>query len=140
MDARLLAKYDGPVPRYTSYPTTPHFTGAVGADDYAAWLGALAPGTPTSLYVHIPFCDSLCWFCGCHMRVVNRYSSISAYLDLLRREIDLAAAAAAGRPTIRHLHFGGGSPDILKADDVRSLVDHLRNRFDFSSQLEFAVE
>jgi oxygen-independent coproporphyrinogen III oxidase len=140
MDARLLAKYDRPVPRYTSYPTAPHFTDAVGADDYAAWLGALEPATPTSLYVHIPFCDSLCWFCGCHMRVVNRYSSISAYLDLLRREIDLAARAAAGRATIRHLHFGGGSPDILKPDDVRSVVDRLRSRFDFSSQLEFAVE
>ncbi len=140
MDARLLAKYDRPVPRYTSYPTAPHFTGAVGADDYAAWLGALEPGTPTSIYVHIPFCDSLCWFCGCHMRVVNRYSSIGAYLDLLRREIDLAARAAAGRPTIQHLHFGGGSPDILKPDDVRSLVDHLRSRFDFSDELEFAVE
>ena len=140
MDAHLLAKYDRPVPRYTSYPTAPHFTGAVGADDYAAWLGTLEPGTPTSIYVHIPFCDSLCWFCGCHMRVVNRYSSISAYLDLLRREIDLTATATAGRPKVQHLHFGGGSPDILKPDDVRSLVDHLRSRSDFSDQLEFAVE
>jgi oxygen-independent coproporphyrinogen-3 oxidase len=140
MDARLLAKYDRPVPRYTSYPTAPHFTAAVGADKYAGWLGALAPGTPTSLYVHIPFCDSLCWFCGCHMRVVNRYSSVGAYLDLLRREIDLAASATAGWPTIQHLHFGGGSPDILKPDDVRSIVDHLRGRFAFADDLEFAVE
>jgi oxygen-independent coproporphyrinogen-3 oxidase len=74
------------------------------------------------------------------MRVVNRYSSITAYLDLLRREIDLAAQAAAGRPTISHLHFGGGSPDILKPDDVRSLVDHLRGRFVFAADPEFAVE
>jgi oxygen-independent coproporphyrinogen-3 oxidase len=139
MDARLLAKYDRPVPRYTSYPTAPNFTGAVGAERYAEWLGALAPGTPTSIYLHIPFCDSLCWFCGCHMRVVNRYSSISAYLELLRREINLVAVAA-DRPEVRHLHFGGGSPDILKPDDVRSLVDQLRQRFDFAADLEFAVE
>src|SRR5215813_12357015 len=100
MDARLLAKYDRPVPRYTSYPTAPHFTGAVGADRYAAWLGALPADMAASLYLHIPFCDSLCWFCGCHMRVVNRYSSVSAYLDLLRREIDLTAQAA-GRLKVR---------------------------------------
>src|SRR6185295_18727125 len=104
------------------YPTAPHFTGAVGGDDYAAWLGALEAGTPTSIYVHIPFCDSLCWFCGCHMRVVNRYASISAYLDLLRREIDLAAAAAADRPTIR-LH-GGGRP----GGDRRLLRRHYGRR------------
>ena len=140
MDPRLLAKYDRPVPRYTSYPTAPHFSRAVGPDRYAAWLAALPAGVPASLYLHIPFCDTLCWFCGCHMRVVNRYSSISAYLELLRREIDLTAEAAGGRPVVRHLHFGGGSPDILKPEDVRALVDHLRSRFAFSDELEFAVE
>ena len=140
MDARLLAKYDRPVPRYTSYPTAPHFTGTVGAERYQQWLAALPPAISTSLYLHIPFCDSLCWFCGCHMRVVNRYSSIGTYLDLLRREVDLVALAAAARPKIHHLHFGGGSPDILKPDDVRSVVDHLRGRFAFSDALEFAVE
>jgi oxygen-independent coproporphyrinogen-3 oxidase len=140
MDPRLLAKYDRPVPRYTSYPTAPHFTGAVGPDRHAAWLAALPAGVSASLYLHIPFCDSLCWFCGCHMRVINRYSSISAYLELLRKEIDLAADAAGGRLAVRHLHFGGGSPDILKPDDVRGLVDHLRGRFAFADELEFAVE
>lgn len=139
MDPRLLAKYDRPVPRYTSYPTAPHFTSAVGADHYAAWLGALPTDRAASLYLHIPFCDSLCWFCGCHMRVVNRYASISAYLALLRREIDLVAQAA-GRLPIGHLHFGGGSPDVLQPEDVRALVDHLRSRFDFSDALAFAVE
>lgn len=140
MDARLLAKYDRPVPRYTSYPTAPHFTGAVGADSYRAWLGALPPNTPASIYLHIPFCDSLCWFCGCHMRVVNRYSSISTYLDLLRREVDLVSQAAASRLQVRHLHVGGGSPDILKPADVQSLVDHLRGRFAVADDVEFAVE
>jgi oxygen-independent coproporphyrinogen-3 oxidase len=74
------------------------------------------------------------------MRVVNRYSSISAYLDLLRREVDLVSQAAVGRPKVRHLHFGGGSPDILGPDDVQSLVDHLRGHFAFADEVEFAVE
>src|SRR5215467_4076158 len=118
MDPYLLARYDRPVPRYTSYPTAPHFTTAVDQHTYAEWLQALPVATPVSLYVHIPFCDSLCWFCGCHMRVVNRYSSVRAYLELLRREADLVAQAAPGRMCIQHLHFGGGSPDILKPKDV----------------------
>jgi oxygen-independent coproporphyrinogen-3 oxidase len=140
MDDQLLARYDRPVPRYTSYPTTPHFTDAVGPDTYAHWLSALSAQAPVSLYLHIPFCDSLCWFCGCHMRVVNRYSSIRAYLELLRREAHLVAQVAAHRLRIAHLHFGGGSPDILKPEDVLSLVGHLRGRFDFEADMEFAVE
>ena len=140
MDAHLLAKYDRPVPRYTSYPTAPHFTDAVDADRYATWLRALPAGTQLSIYVHIPFCDSLCWFCGCHMRVVNRYSSIRSYLELLHREAELVARALDGHQTVAHLHFGGGSPDILKRRDVWSLVFHLQSLFSFARDREIAVE
>jgi len=140
MDAHLLARYDRPVPRYTSYPTAPHFTEAVDADVYAAWLRRSPVAMPLSLYVHIPFCDSLCWFCGCHMRVVNRYSSVRAYVDLLQREADLVGQAGTDRMLVRNLHFGGGSPDILKAEDVLALADHLRSRFAFAEDVEFAVE
>jgi oxygen-independent coproporphyrinogen-3 oxidase len=140
MDSHLLARYDRPVPRYTSYPTAPHFTPAVGADAYAAWLRGVPVEAPLSLYVHIPFCDSLCWFCGCHMRVVNRYSSIRSYLEVLHREIDLVAGALPGRRAAGHLHFGGGSPDILKPSDAWSLVFHLRDAFAFARDAELAVE
>jgi oxygen-independent coproporphyrinogen-3 oxidase len=140
MDLHLLTRYDRPVPRYTSYPTAPNFTEAVDLETYIQWLHQLPAATGLSVYVHIPFCDSLCWFCGCHMRVVNRYSSVRAYLDLLRREVDLVGEAAGERLDVQHLHFGGGSPDILKADDVRDLTDHLRCRFTFAKKVEFAVE
>jgi oxygen-independent coproporphyrinogen-3 oxidase len=140
MDPRLLARYDQPVPRYTSYPTTPHFTESVEGSVYAGWLRELPTDNAISLYLHIPFCDSLCWFCGCHTRVVNRYATIRTYLDLMRREADLIAQTAAEPLRIRHLHFGGGSPDIMAADDVRDLVDHLRGRFSFADDLDFAVE
>ena len=73
MDARLLARYDQPVPRYTSYPTAPHFNESIDSTVYSGWLRELPANAAISLYLHIPFCDSLCWFCGCHTRVVNRY-------------------------------------------------------------------
>jgi oxygen-independent coproporphyrinogen-3 oxidase len=140
MDARLLARYDRPVPRYTSYPTTPHFNESIDSVVYSGWLSEIPADAAISLYLHIPFCDTLCWFCGCHTRVVNRHGSISAYLGLLRREAELVARAAAEPLHIRHLHFGGGSPDILPAADVRAQIDHLRGLFPFADDLEFAVE
>lgn len=140
MQTNLLTKYDKPVPRYTSYPTAPHFAEGVGVEQFRTWLGHLPDGQPLSVYLHIPFCDSLCWFCGCNMRVVNRYSSIRAYLDRLHEEIDAVAAAMIARPRVRHLHFGGGSPDILKREDVLSIVRHLRDGLPFADDLEFAVE
>ena len=113
MDMRLLDRYDRPVPRYTSYPTAPHFDNAVTAGVYERWLASLPADMPLSLYLHVPFCDSLCWFCGCHTKIVQRYSPVSAYLDLLLREIDMVAERVGeGRP-VSHLHWGGGSPTIL---------------------------
>lgn len=140
MHADLLTKYDRPVPRYTSYPTAPHFSESIGNEQYADWLGELPADLPLSAYVHIPFCDSLCWFCGCNMRVVNRYSSIRTYLGHLNDEIDAVAAAMGHRPSVKYLHFGGGSPDILRRDDIISLLHHLRDVLPFARDLEFAVE
>ena len=140
MDLDLIAKYDRPVPRYTSYPTAPHFGPAVDAACYRRWLEELDPGERASLYIHIPFCHALCWFCGCHTKVVRRYRPVAAYVELLRREIDLAAGLIGGRLSVGHIHFGGGSPNILAADDFLALVDHLRARFAFAEDAEIAVE
>jgi hypothetical protein len=89
MDAATLLKYEGRAPRYTSYPTAPHFVESVDAQTYGAWLESVPWGSPLSLYVHIPFCAALCWFCGCQTQVANRYDRISAYAGWLRREMAL---------------------------------------------------
>lgn len=128
------------VPRYTSYPTAPHFHAGVTADTYRTWLGELPDGLALSLYLHVPFCDTLCWFCGCHTAIVNHYDPVHAYLGQLAREIEIAAAAIGPGHPIRHLHFGGGSPTILSADDFVALGDTLRRHFTFAEDAEFAVE
>ena len=139
MTPDLLAKYDQPVPRYTSYPTAPHFHAGIDAAAYGSWLESLDPALPLSLYFHIPFCDSLCWFCGCHTRVVNRYEPVASYFELLKREIALVAEKL-GRRTVNHMHFGGGSPTMLSPDDIRRLGDFVWGLFDRTPDAEIAVE
>ena len=140
LDDSLLLKYDGRAPRYTSYPTAPHFDDSVDAPQYARWLEELPDEAPISLYVHVPFCHSLCWFCGCQTSVVNRYEPVAGYLRSLRREIDLVCDRIGGRRAVSHVHFGGGSPTMIDDADFRALVDHLRRRFDFADDAEIAVE
>ncbi len=139
-DASLLAKYDRRVPRYTSYPTAPQFTSAVRGDSYRAWLAGLDPSLPLSLYFHIPFCDSLCWFCGCHTKVVRRYAPIAAYMELLLRELDLVADLLPGRHKVCHIHLGGGTPTILEPADMERLFERLRGRFDLLPDADIAIE
>ncbi|MDS4009950.1 MAG: oxygen-independent coproporphyrinogen III oxidase [Defluviicoccus sp.] len=138
--AALAAKYDLRVPRYTSYPTAPHFSAAVDGRVYRTWLSELDPQQPLSLYFHIPFCDSMCWFCGCYTKIVQQYQPILDYLETLHREIGLIAQALPGRFTARHLHWGGGSPTMLKAEDWLRLVEALRQAFDIAADAELAVE
>jgi oxygen-independent coproporphyrinogen-3 oxidase len=140
MDSNLLAKYDQRVPRYTSYPTAPHFSPKVTAAAYRQWLTELDPGLPLSLYVHIPFCDSLCWFCGCHTKIVRRHAPIGAYLEVLLKEIELVADLLGPRREVSHLHLGGGTPTILEPDEFQRLFRVLRRRFAFRSDAEIAVE
>ncbi len=136
----LLAKYDRRVPRYTSYPTAVQFTPAVQGERYRAWLGDFDPTLSLSLYFHIPFCDSLCWFCGCHTKVVRRYAPIAAYMDLLLRELDLVADLLPGRHKVCHVHLGGGTPTILEPADLERLFERLRARFDLLPDADIAIE
>ncbi|MEI6559769.1 MAG: oxygen-independent coproporphyrinogen III oxidase [Rhodospirillaceae bacterium] len=141
MNAELLARYDGArVPRYTSYPTAPHFGPAVGPAQVRDWLGRLAGGTAASIYLHIPFCESMCWYCGCHTKVVARYQPVAEYLEQLRREIDLIADAIPGRLVVGHLHWGGGTPNMVEPADFTAVMAAIRARFDFSPAAEVAVE
>ena len=140
MPTEPAERYDLRVPRYTSYPTALHFGPAIDGERYRDWLGELDPATPLSLYVHIPFCDEMCWFCGCYTKIVNRYEPIRSYLSALHREIALVADALPKRFTVRHLHVGGGSPTMLAPEDWLALTRLLRRRFDFAPDAEIAVE
>ena len=111
MDQNILLKYQHQrVPRYTSYPTAPQFTPAVGEAAQRAWLAALPPDTSLSLYIHIPFCSIRCWYCGCHTAVVNRPEPVDRYVGTLRREIASVADALPDRMPVGHVHWGGGTP------------------------------
>ncbi|MGQ9370975.1 oxygen-independent coproporphyrinogen III oxidase [Azospirillum sp. ST 5-10] len=141
LNPALLAKYDGlRIPRYTSYPTAPHFSPNVAHETYARWLGELDPTRAGSLYVHVPFCKQMCWYCGCHTKIVARYEPIAEYLAHIRREVDLAADRIPGRLKVRHIHFGGGTPTMQAPEDFEALMAHLRTRFDVADGAEIAVE
>ena len=135
-----LTKYDRLVPRYTSYPTAPHFSTATGSADYAAWLAGLADETPLSLYLHVPFCAALCLFCACHTTVVKKPEPLFAYAETLLTEIDLVADAIGRRLPVRHIHWGGGTPTALPPSAMRAIMDQLRLRFDVLPEAEVAVE
>jgi oxygen-independent coproporphyrinogen-3 oxidase len=139
MTARL-ADLSAHVPRYTSYPTAPHFHRGIDEKAYVRWLSETPSGASLSLYVHVPFCDTLCWFCACHTRVVNKYGPIAKYLGFLEREIDRVADILGAGRRVEHIHWGGGSPTILSPDHLVRLSDRLRLRFPRAEEAEFAVE
>lgn len=129
-----------PVPRYTSYPTAPHFHPGITNAEYRAWLADLAPQTALSLYVHVPFCDRLCWFCGCHTKQVRRYDPIAAYLPSVHKELETVADLLDGRGHVSALHLGGGSPSMLQPADLVRLATRIRAHFSTSAALEFSIE
>lgn len=140
MIEHLVEKYAVGVPRYTSYPTAPHFSENVTADTYAGWLSELSDPRPISLYMHIPYCAEMCWYCGCMTKIVKRYAPISSYVDSLTAEIDLVASHLPERFRAGAVHWGGGSPTILNADDWKRTFATLHNRFDFGDDADIAVE
>lgn len=140
MNADLLARYHTRVPRYTSYPTAPHFTQDVGSDTYTEWLRALPPSDVLSLYLHVPFCAELCLYCGCHTTVARRYPPIAAYAELLKKEIALVVRhLGEGRP-VAHIHWGGGTPTILSPQHHLDLMEMVNSRFDLQETAEIAIE
>lgn len=140
MTSHLIQRFSAPVPRYTSYPTAPNFSDTVQAGDYARWLSEISPNSDLSLYFHIPFCSALCWYCGCATKAVARYEPVATYMDVLLREVDAVGRLIARPHKVTHIHWGGGSPNILAADDILRLDTATRQRFDVSSNAELAVE
>ncbi|MEM7300090.1 MAG: oxygen-independent coproporphyrinogen III oxidase [Pseudomonadota bacterium] len=141
MTSQIFSKYvTQNVPRYTSYPTAPHFHDGVTGEDYAGWLSRLDPQKPVSLYLHVPFCRQLCWYCGCNMKLATRQVPISAYNDTLIEEIGLVAGHLPARMKVSHLHWGGGTPTALEPDELERAMAEVAKHFDFTDQADMAIE
>ncbi len=140
MNTELLRKYSGAVPRYTSYPTAPHFHEGIDNGTYRRWLGELGHQNRISLYLHIPYCDRLCWFCACHTKHTLKYEPIAVYLEALRREIEAVGSLVSPDAVVSAVHFGGGSPTMLRPEDMVGLMDCLRRHFTFGLAPEISVE
>ncbi|MDQ0318447.1 oxygen-independent coproporphyrinogen-3 oxidase [Pararhizobium capsulatum DSM 1112] len=126
------------VPRYTSYPTAPHFHAGIDCETARRWLGDLPREEPVSLYVHIPYCDRLCWFCACHTKQTRQYAPVAAYLEALLCEV--ATIGRLIKAPVKAIHFGGGSPTMLTPEDMKRLGEALKGAFDCAPDLSLSVE
>ncbi|AAM54757.2 coproporphyrinogen III oxidase protein (plasmid) [Rhizobium etli CFN 42] len=141
MSDDLIAKYgDARVPRYTSYPTAAAFSAAVGPDEYAGNLAHIAAAGPVSVYLHVPFCRSICWYCGCHTTITRQDAPVADYLDVMKEEIELVSFAAGNDVPVKYVHFGGGTPSVMKPQEFSALMAKLRSAFTFEAKAGVAVE
>jgi oxygen-independent coproporphyrinogen-3 oxidase len=137
----LLERYDRPGPRYTSYPPIPHWSEQFGEADYREALAELAGGgDPIAVYVHLPFCVERCWYCGCNATVTPRQEVQRAYVDRLERELAMVGSALGGRRVARQIHWGGGTPNYLPAEQIDRLLDLLGRHFELASDAELSIE
>ena len=141
----LLRKYDVPGPRYTSYPTADRFVEAFGPSDYEQALaqrreGPAAMAAPLSLYVHIPFCEQLCYYCACNKIITKHHERAAPYLRYLAREVELHTEALGTGQPVSQLHLGGGSPTFLTDDELRQLMAMLRRSFAIAPGAECSIE
>ena len=141
----LLTRFDVPGPRYTSYPTADRFVEAFTADDYERALkqrrnGGAVMALPLSVYIHIPFCESLCYYCACSKIITKHHERAQPYLRYLNREIDLHAAQLGPGQVVSQLHLGGGSPTFLNDAELRELMAMLRRSFSLAAGGEYSIE
>ncbi len=141
-DRATISRFDQPGPRYTSYPTADRFVESFDADTYRHWLGVRTAGAqrPISVYIHIPFCDTVCYYCACNKIATKDRAKAAEYLEFLEREIDLVASEIKGRARIEQLHLGGGTPTYLSNEQLEQVRDMLRARFDLADRGEFSIE
>jgi len=143
VDLHLLRKYDRPGPRYTSYPTAPLFSSAFSGEDFRREIGATNLPSATgdvSLYFHFPFCDTLCYFCGCTMLITRDRQRIEEYNLYLRKEIDAVARMIAPGRRVVQVHWGGGTPTHLFPDQIREMGEYIRTSFRVDPAAEMSVE
>ena len=136
----LIARYDARVPRYTSYPTANHFGPEVDAEVVSGWLGAIEPDKPVDVYVHLPFCARLCWFCGCNTRVINNRQPITDYVGWLRREAMLIEQRLPAGVWANGLQFGGGTPNLLSKEDLVDVFGIIRHVFHLAQGADIGAE
>jgi oxygen-independent coproporphyrinogen-3 oxidase len=136
----LIAQYAKPVPRYTSYPTAPHFNATVQGSTVRRWMKDIPESEAVSLYLHIPFCDRLCWFCGCHTKHTLKYEPVKTYLKSLYKEIELTRHIIGRKQKLAHIHLGGGSPSLLRAAELKKLKAVLDDNFTINCATEISLE
>ncbi len=132
--------FDARVPRYTSYPTAPHFAGGVGGAQTLSWVRAVPEGSEISLYVHIPFCRRLCWFCACRTQGTQKMATVRAYLDTLLTEIEQLGQHLPASVTLSRLHWGGGTPTLLEPEMISTLAAAIFRTAPLAPDGEFSVE
>ncbi|NDV48292.1 MULTISPECIES: oxygen-independent coproporphyrinogen III oxidase [unclassified Salipiger] len=135
-----LGLFDAKVPRYTSYPTAPHFSGDVTPGDFANWIRAVPENGMVSLYLHVPFCRRLCWFCACRTQGTATLAPVESYVETLKAELDLLKRHLPRGVKLSRLHWGGGTPTLLTPELMRALIDKLADVADFAEGAEFSVE
>ena len=142
VDLDLVRKYDRPGPRYTSYPTAPHFSEAFEPADWERHIADnnRSPERPVSLYFHIPFCDTLCWFCGCTVVIQRRREPITKYVESLFREIELYASRVHPDREVVQIHFGGGTPTHLTPSEIRAVGRKIHESFNVAGDAEISCE
>lgn len=145
LDSAVLNRMNRQGPRYTSYPTADRFTPGFGLNDYfEAVTSSRSSGEvrPLSLYVHIPFCESLCYYCACNKIITRDHDKARVYLEYLSREIDMQSALFSERDRVEQMHFGGGTPTYLTHLQMKELVENLRAKFNFVDEAEgeFSIE
>ncbi len=140
IDAELLRRYDISGPRYTSYPTADRFVEAFQADQHRLALQQRVPGAPMSIYVHIPFCESVCYYCACNKIITRHHERAAEYLAVLYAEMDLYRAELGAGIQVSQLHLGGGSPTFLSDDELEQLMAEIGKRFKLVPSAELSIE
>lgn len=142
-DPQVIRRFDVNGPRYTSYPTADRFVEAFGQDDYLRWLGNRTVGgigRPLSLYFHLPFCNTICYYCACNKIITKDHGRSAKYIKYLGKEMELQAAALQGNRDVVQLHWGGGTPTFLSNDEMRRLMEMIRTHFRLLPGGEYSIE
>src|SRR5574340_350775 len=143
VDLDLIRRLDRSGPRYTSYPTADRFVEAFGAEAYRSWAARRNIGgvrRALSIYVHLPFCSTICFYCGCNKIITRNKSRGAEYLGYLEKEIALQAPLFREDPRVEQMHWGGGTPTFFSTEQLRALFGLLRQQFDFSPDGEYSIE